>query len=145
MGYVRLVHPKHWESNRSRFSDLAYKKSSDGGLSVFDVECAERDGGLICAHIARYYPNVGGDPAIFVIIESGELPEGATVAQTPSATPEQVAAGLEDDECHHEVDGVGNGALKRALMQIPLERYMICDAQGVRPLALTDLVGDYQP
>jgi hypothetical protein len=145
MGYVRLVHPKHWESNRGRFSDLAYKKSTDGGLSVFDVECAEQDSGLICEHIRRYYENVGGDPAIFVVLEPADLPPAAKVARTPSKSPVEIAAGATNDECHHEVDGVGDKALKKALMKVSLDRFRICDTQGVRALALSDLVGEYIP
>lgn len=74
-------------------------------------------------------------------MELHDLPEGATIQQTPSVTPEEVAAGAENDDCHHEVDGVGNSALKKALMGKHWTQHMICDPAGVRPLTQADVDG----
>jgi hypothetical protein len=58
MEFVRLVHPRNFDKIRGRFNDLAFKKSSGGGMSVFELTCAENASGLICAHIEKFYKGV---------------------------------------------------------------------------------------
>jgi len=127
MGHVRLVHPKHWEPARDGFMDLAFKKP----LSVFDVDCAlAASGGVICAHIRRFYPEQGGDPPVFMVIEDAELPAGFRFDVNPSDT---------GDDCHREIDGVSARALKKALMSRPWQTYFICDPNGQRALTRADV------
>ncbi len=106
MAYVRLVHPDHFDSVRGEFNDLAFRKSSDGGMSIFERACAEATSGVICTHIHQFYPNVVGVPVVFCFLEAADLPPAAIITPTLSDT---------GDECHREVDGVGNGALKNKL------------------------------
>ena len=47
MEFVRLVHPRNFDKTLGRFNDLAFKKSSGGGgMSVFELTCAEAASGL---------------------------------------------------------------------------------------------------
>src|SRR4051794_2108934 len=103
MAYVRLIHPREFDHETGRFSDLAFKKSRDGlGMSVFDVDCAKASSQTICAHIQRYYPHQSGDPPIFYIVEESELPPDSDILSTMSTT---------GDECHREIAGVSNNRL----------------------------------
>lgn len=121
MGYIRLLHPKNYEKHRGRFSDVCFRKSKDGGLSVFDPDCAIATSGLIEAHVKRFYPQLAGHPPIYIAFEDADLPQGAVVTATPSDS---------GDLCHREIDGVSNNALKKALMALPEDRYKICDPAG---------------
>lgn len=105
-------------------------------MSVIDPDCAEAaSGGLICAHIAKFYANVGGDPPVFYVIANDELPDGFTVQQTPS-DPDNPA---NNDDCHHEIDGVGSSALKRAFKDRDIGQFFICADGGPRALTQEDV------
>ncbi len=130
MGHVRLVHPKHWERSRNRFGDLAFKSVPGSGLSIFDIACAEAASSLICAHIEAFYKNVGGDPAVFLIVADEEWPAGYQLDATPSDS---------GDDCHREVVGVKDKHIKKALMKRPWSDYLICAPDGVRPLTAADI------
>ena len=130
MGHVRLVHPRHWERNKDRFSDLAFKSAADSGMSVFDIACAEARSGLICAHIDAFYKNVGGDPAVFLIVEDADWPNGWSMKHARSDS---------GDDCHREVEGPSDKRIKKALMRHPWTDYLICDPNGVRALTQDDI------
>lgn len=84
---------------------------------------------MIATHIEKFYPALSGEPPVYVVFSDDDLPEGATVAVTPSDS---------GDLCHREIDGVGNNALKKSLMALPPERYMICDEAGDREMISAD-------
>ena len=130
MGHIRLLHPRHWDVTRRRFDKIAFKKSSDGGLSVVEVECANATSGLICEHLATFYPGVGGDPAVFMLVDDGEWPVGSNI--TPTVLEN-------NDECHREVDGVSNGQLQRLFQSRDWHGFLICDPMGVRNLTDEDV------
>jgi hypothetical protein len=98
-------------------------------MSVVELDCATADGGLICDHIHKFYPEVGGTPAVFCIFSDAELPVGFTVQETLSDT---------GDECHREVDGVSNKQLKK-MRDRALGSYSICDGGVPRPLDVNDV------
>ena len=131
MAFVRLCHPKHYEKYKQRFKSLAFKLSSeDGGASTFDRDCGIATSGTLCAHIARFYPNVGGDPAVFRIFEPSELPNSAHFDREKSDS---------GDECHHNVRGVTNNQLKKVLEDWGSEGFQICDGSGQRDLTSSDI------
>ncbi len=128
MEYIRLVHPKNFDFNRGRFSDLAFKRSSDGGMSIIDRICAEGvSGGLICHHIRVFYPAISGEPPIFYILQDNELPSGFTLRETLSDT---------GDKCHREVDDVSDNQLYKAFKN-KREPHMFFTCDGTEPRRLT--------
>lgn len=96
---------------------------------MFDPDCAVAASGLIANHVQKFYPDLSGNPPIYLAFDDDDLPEGVIVKATPSDT---------GDDCHREIDGVGNGALKRALMALPADKFMICDPAGERQLSGAD-------
>jgi hypothetical protein len=99
-------------------------------MSIFDRLCAEATSGLICAHIEHFYKSVGGETAVFYILNDNELPAGSNIIATLSDT---------GDECHREVTGIGNGPLKKAFKDRVPEQFFICDDDGFRPLTQEDI------
>ena len=131
MEYIRLVHPGSFNRERREFDDLAFKKSSGSGMSIFEVECATAASGVICAHIEKFYPHIAGDPAVFCRIDATELPAGSHLEHTQSDL---------GDECHREVEGVGNKALKRHFRaKRDWTNFFICTELGARRLQECDL------
>lgn len=99
-------------------------------MSTFELECAVAASGVVCQHIAEFYPHVAGDPAVFCQINDDELPQGFGVEITPSDT---------NDACHREIIDVSNGALKRGLRnKRHWSNFFICTEAGSRPLAEGD-------
>jgi len=132
MEFVRLVHPRNFDRIRGRFNDLAFKKSTNGGMSVFEVECAKANSGLICDHIKAFYENVGGEPPVFYILNETELPTGYGIQQRTSDS---------GDECHHDVVSISNNRLKKAFKDLHWSAFFICDGSDYRALTQTDVEG----
>jgi hypothetical protein len=99
-------------------------------MSIFHRECGEAASGVVCQHIAHYYQNVGGDPAVFYYLDPAQLPANYTIIETLSDT---------GDECHREVVDVSNSALKKRFKGIPIDQFFICDGSGARPLTPVDI------
>lgn len=130
MEYIRLLHPKHWDAQRERFGDVAFKLSSDSGLSLVCKACAEAaSSGLICEHIRKFYPNIASDPAVFLFIKDTELPKDSKIIETLSDT---------GDTCHREVVEAKEKHLKRAFMAKSWTEAFICDGGTYRPLEKRD-------
>jgi hypothetical protein len=99
-------------------------------MSLFEVECATATSSLICAHIAEFYPHIAGSPAVFCRIDESEFPAGTHLEHTLSDS---------GDECHRELDGIGNKALKKHFRQKrDWTNFFICDGQNARALAESD-------
>lgn len=99
-------------------------------MSVFELRCAEDTSGLVCDHIARFYPHIAGDPVVYYIIEDEELPPGSVLTQNPSDT---------GDDCHHEVDASNKALYKAFKSRRDFANFMICAEGEHRPLADGDL------
>ncbi len=131
MGFIRIIHPKHYDPDTSRFRSLAFKPSSDGGISVISRECIEQTGSSVCAHIAKFYASVLGDPPIFWEIPKAVLPPNCQFIQDPSDT---------GDDCHYNLIGLSDRESRRIIKQAPLNEMSICvENDEHRPLAESDL------
>ena len=118
MGFIRLIHPSHYDRARNRFNNMAFKKSSNGtGASIISAECIEDTGRSICTHVRQFYPKVSGEPSVFWKFEESVLPDGYRIEQTTSDSA---------DECHHAVHDVSNNQLKKLITGIPIESAMVC-------------------
>ena len=107
MEYIRLLHLKHYDRNRKRFAELAFKNSSaahGGGISVVHPICACQPvtGACLCNHIAQYYATVAGEPCAYWTFDDARLPEH-NIEEVPSHT---------GDVCHRNIRGVGSGRAK---------------------------------
>src|SRR5438445_1408970 len=98
MEYVRILSRRHWGRRKSRFQSLAFKPSStDGGISVFDKQCAIRRSGNICGHIRSFYHHISDEPPIFWEFSNSILPQGTTFTNEVSDN---------GDECHGNITGL---------------------------------------
>src|SRR5436190_11854719 len=98
MGFIRLIHQRHYDPDRREFKSPAFKPSHDGsGISVIDTKCIERTSGSICEHIASYYSGVSGTPPIFWNISPQILPEMCRLVQQKTDT---------GDDCHYNLIGL---------------------------------------
>jgi hypothetical protein len=129
MHYIRLLHPKHFDSERNEFKSLAFK-NYDGGASVIQRECVDTASPSICDHIRKFYPNTGGDPAIFWIFPEDAIPAGGTLVQVQSES---------GDDCHHDIVGLSDKQLRTFLKSSSLADLQICALEGARQLKRGDL------
>lgn len=97
-------------------------------MSIIEVDCARASTGLICAHIEKFYPAVGGKPPVFCIFSDAELPDGYSMTSTPSDT---------GDDCHREVDA-SNRQLKK-MRERPRGGYSTCVNGEVRAVNADDI------
>ena len=138
--YVRILKAEHFDPRRNRFVDLAFKPSSPargGGISVFDYDCAGGTPSAACAHIARWYQDLSGQPAIFWWFTSAQLPNGSVhIEEEPSKT---------GDECHRNIHGLSAGRAKKFFKRVQGEMlfttdcFQVCGPDGVKRLSLTEL------
>jgi hypothetical protein len=137
MGYVRLVKPEWYDHVGEEFIDYAFKRTASGGMSVFEVECAERTSQLICAHARDFHAGQTGDPPVFCFLEDAELPKGglALIVDDP-------------DPCHRDIDAhvdgkrIGNRPFKEHFRQKRhWSHFFICENGNYRPLTAGDVEG----
>lgn len=135
--YVRIVHLKHWETHRSRFSFAAFNRSkaksdgSSGGVSVVSADCVRKSERSICEHLRHYYPpNIVSDPAVFLPIQSDEFPGGEMKQETTDS----------GDECHYNLIWTRSKETKflESFWDKP-EKLIICTDKGERSLDVEDI------
>lgn len=85
---------------------------------------------MICDHLSEFYAGQGVPP-IFCLLQEDDVPPGAVVKFTKSDT---------GDDCHLEIDGTTQKALKRHYRERrSLENFVICDGGQPRTLTLADI------
>ena len=95
MQLIRVINKRyHYDKNKGRFTSLAFKPSSNGGISVFCQKCAVEISGTICGHIQNYYSDVSGEPPVYWEFDSKILPSTHVIKESPSAS---------GDECHRDI------------------------------------------
>ena len=135
MGFIRLIHPTHYDATKNRFNNMALKKSSDGtGASIISVECIDGTGRNICDHIRKFYSEVSGEPPVFWRFDQLDLPDGYRIEQSTSHS---------GDECHHAVHDVSNNQLKKLITRVPIEAAMVC-ANGEHVPLTRDIITSLQ-
>ena len=132
MGFIRLVHSKHFDKTRGRFHNTAFKKDSrNGGISVIQRECIDDSGRTICEHIRQFYESsVGGDRPIFWEFTEEILPAGYRIEQTHQQR---------DDKCHHDIFDISNNQQRRIAKALSIREMRICIDGDHRQLVLADL------
>ncbi len=133
MALVRLIHGKHYDKRRKRFTSLAFKNSKGGGISVILRECVDATKKSICQHIRTYYQaRIAGEPPIYWDFPQSILPDEHHVE--PHAT---------NDPCHANILRVSDSQAKELLPR-DLAVYQICVHGGSRSLTEAD-VSQYCP
>jgi len=95
MRFVRVIHQDHYDSRLGRFQSLAFRpSSSNGGVSVFEYDCAIATSSKICNHINIFYPHVSGQPPIYWVFDASALPEDHDIETSPSDR---------NDACHRDI------------------------------------------
>jgi hypothetical protein len=132
MNFIRILNALHYDPRKQRFTSLAFKNSTGGGISVIHQECVLAQNQTPCQHIEHYYPPpTSSQPPIFWMFEEAILPTGFTTEQqtTPSG-----------DVCHYNLLGVSDKAARDLLIRQRLTDFQICNKEGSRPLAAADFV-----
>jgi hypothetical protein len=107
---------------------LAFKNTSDDGkLSVVQVECIDGTARSICDHARRFYPTVASEPPIYWRFAEAVFPAGTPIVQETSDS---------GDECHHNVEGMSDKALKKIFKAVDFHAFEVC--QNGHASRLTD-------
>ena len=132
MGFIRVIHHRHYDRHKRRFTSPAFKNSNDNsGISVIDKDCALRTSPGICEHIQRFYPDVAGTPPIFWEFHPEILPENCRL------DPQK---GPDGDDCHFNVVGLSEKEARAIIIKVPLSDFNICIGNGeYRPLTESDV------
>ncbi len=66
MGFIRTLHILKFDKNAKRFTSDTFKKHKNGGISVFDEQCAkETSNNSLCTHIEVFYNTTVGNPICY--------------------------------------------------------------------------------
>lgn len=102
MALLKILHPKEFDSELSRFRSSCFHNSSDGtGISLVDCDCIQQQPGRsgACSHIGHFYPHITGEPIAFWRIDPVKFPLGTDIKHTLSDT---------GDICHRELMGLSD-------------------------------------
>jgi hypothetical protein len=138
MRYLVLVNLEyHWDHrNGGGFNDMAFKSTGNPlGASIILEHCGVDASGTICAHIDKFYPGVGGRPAVFWRFDDSQIDAACWIEQTD---------GGNNDDCHHEIKAGTKNALNNILRRYrkawKINDLSICDGEnGERPLTQADI------
>ena len=130
MQYVRIVPREHWDTNKKRFTTLAFKPSSDDGISVIEKQCLSEISASVCDHIRKYYPHISGEPPIFWEFPDNILPPSVRFIPIPSDR---------GDLCHRDVSGLSEKEARKIFKGVSLEEFSVCTNGNHRGLRVSDL------
>jgi len=128
MAFIRLIDREHYVYRKSRFSSLAFKDYDATGVSVIDLDCAERANTSICRHVELHYRSYL-DPTIF-----WDIPDDRIPGEYPT-----IEDATEGDDCHYNIKNMPKEVAERLSKAIPVGECLICEDGVARPLTLADL------
>ena len=103
MQLIRILDSKHWKSKEKRYSQMAFRNSSGGGISAICEKCVFQNGRTVCEHI-RYYYSKYKEPFVYWIFSIKNLPSNYKLNQEDSPT---------GDICHFNINGITNKQTKQ--------------------------------
>jgi hypothetical protein len=134
MKFIRILNAVHYDARKQRFTSLAFKNSTGGGISVIHYECILAQNQTACRHIEQFYPPpTSSQPPIFWIFDETRLPADFTAKQQTTQS---------GDICHYNLLGVSDKAARDLLLRQRLMEFQICENETSRPLTSADL-GNY--
>lgn len=126
MKFIRILNAIHYDPRKQRFTSLAFKNSTGGGISVIHHECVLAQKQTPCRHIEHYYPPpTSSQPPIFWEFDEAALPAGFTAEQQTTES---------GDVCHYNLVGVSDKAARDLLIRQSLAEFQICEGDLSRPL-----------
>lgn len=132
MKFIRILNAIHYDPRKQRFTSLAFKNSTGGGISVIHQECVLAQNRTPCQHITRYYPPpTSSQPPIFWEFDEAALPAGFTAEQQTTES---------GDVCHYNLLGISDKAARDLLIRQSLAAFQICDNDMAHPLTAADFV-----
>ncbi len=133
MDYVRLVKPEWFDHSGDAFKELAFRKHSDGtGLSIFDLECAEGESGVILQHVRKFYSDfIREGDVVFCMISDTEFPPNSTLIKTDDPDPCHWGLDAAHGPGKQEGEPIGVNKLKSYFThKMGRENFFICDGDG---------------
>lgn len=98
MDAIRLLHRRHYDYRRKRFTSVAFKNTGENpGISIIDCGCILNSNGSICSHIREYYQKTAGEPPIYWRFNTEILPPDIELVQEDSPS---------GDRCHYNIRGL---------------------------------------
>ena len=129
---VRILNALHFDPRKQRFTSLAFKNSTGGGISVIHKECIQQQGNSVCEHIEQFYPPpTSSIPAIYWEFAEEQLPIGYQLEQQTSAS---------GDHCHYNIEAISDKSAREMLLHTKLSDFQICQQGQSRAVTLADLV-----
>ncbi len=139
MVVIRVLDPAHFSKSKNRFSRMAFRPSSNGGISVYAEPCALEKSRSNCNHIQAFYSGLTGIPALYWRIDLEWLNAEAKDSEiTLSLVQSKSHSG---DDCHHDIFGFPkNGTASKNAIEKAWENnrldFLQCDGQPSRPIDL---------
>lgn len=131
MKLVRILNVLHYDQRKQRFTSLAFKNSTGGGISVIHKECVTEQSPSICQHIRQFYPPpTSSEPPIFWEFDQAVLADGCQLEQQTSPT---------GDVCHYNILNLPDKTARALIVQQPLQAFQICTNGQERSLQMEDL------
>jgi hypothetical protein len=106
MLFVRAVHINKFSRSKKRFQSCF--SNHQGGISIFDKECAVRQSGSICNHISKYYYSAVDSPIIYCIFSTEIVQEVLTKNKVKSKAIYKISGSTTGDECHYDIENLKN-------------------------------------
>jgi hypothetical protein len=132
MKFIRILNAIHYDPRKQRFTSLAFKNSTGGGISVIHQECILAQNRTPCQHIEQFYlPPTSSQPPLFWEFDEAALPTGFTAEQQTTAS---------GDVCHYNLLGISDKAARDLLVRQSLADFQICDKDMARPLTAADFI-----
>jgi hypothetical protein len=120
MQYIRLIHPNDYDRNRKRLVSLAFRPSSDGGISVIECECVAGTGASVCEHIRRFYASrVHPDFILFWTFDAEALPSSSRIESTPGGKDDS-------DGCHRDIFDLDERESGKIIKKVPIHSLDVC-------------------
>ena len=136
MRLIRILNVKHYDPRKKRFTSVAFKPSTNGGISVFNKECVLEQKRTICSHIREYYPPpTSNDPPVFWEFEEQILPDECELEQQTSKS---------GDCCHYNINKLSDKKARKLFVnrqkEHQLSEFKICENGESRTVVLEDFV-----
>lgn len=135
MEAIRLLHRRHYDYRRRRFTSVAFKNTGeDPGISIIDYECILNTSNSICSHIREYYQRTAGEPPIYWRFNTEILPAEIELEQEDS---------LSGDKCHYNIKGLHDKEARKFFKKYndKLHLFKTCQDDSSVELKEEDLIG----
>ena len=107
MELIRILNKRHWKYKENRYSQLAFRNSTGGGISAIWRKCILQNERTVCEHI-RYYYSKYSEPIVYWIFLTQDLPNNYKLKQEDNTT---------GDTCHFNIYGISNRQARKFFIE----------------------------